>query len=56
MGRRHIAVGLYRNSDKKAAPLPTSTAADAGKLLQVGADGKAKWGDKLPTALKTRLR
>lgn len=37
---------------KKAAPLPTSTAADAGKLLQVGADGKAKWGDKLPTALK----
>lgn len=32
--------------------LPNSAAADAGKLLQVGADGKAKWGDKLPTALK----
>lgn len=32
--------------------LPDSAAADAGKLLQVGADGKAKWGDKLPTALK----
>lgn len=37
---------------KKAAPLPTSTAADAGKLLQVGADGAAAWGSKLPTALK----
>ena len=32
--------------------LPDSAAADAGKLLQVGADGKAKWGDNLPTALK----
>lgn len=32
--------------------LPDSAATDAGKLLQVGADGKAKWGDKLPTALK----
>lgn len=32
--------------------LPDSTAADAGKLLQVGADGNAAWGDKLPTALK----
>lgn len=32
--------------------LPDSTATDAGKLLQVGADGNAAWGDKLPTALK----
>ena len=32
--------------------LPDSTAADAGKLLRVGADGNAAWGDKLPTALK----
>lgn len=32
--------------------LPDSTAADAGKLLQVGADGAAAWGSKLPTALK----
>lgn len=32
--------------------LPDSAAADAGKLLQVGADGAAEWGDKLPTALK----
>lgn len=32
--------------------LPDSAAADAGKLLQVGADGNAAWGDKLPTALK----
>lgn len=32
--------------------LPDSTAADAGKLLQVGADGNAAWGNKLPTALK----
>jgi len=32
--------------------LPTSTTSDAGKLLQVGADGTAEWGDKLPTALK----
>ena len=32
--------------------LPDSAAADAGKLLQVGADGAAAWGDKLPTALK----
>lgn len=35
-----------------SAELPVSSAADSGKLLQVGADGKAKWGDKLPTALK----
>nr|DAO67373.1 MAG TPA: hypothetical protein [Caudoviricetes sp.] len=32
--------------------LPDSAAADAGKLLQVGADGNAAWGDTLPTALK----
>lgn len=32
--------------------LPDSAAADAGKLLQVGADGNAAWGSKLPTALK----
>lgn len=32
--------------------LPDSAETDDGKLLQVGADGKAKWGDKLPTALK----
>ena len=32
--------------------LPDSAAADAGKLLQVGADGNAAWGDKLPTSLK----
>jgi hypothetical protein len=32
--------------------LPDSAAADAGKLLQVGADGNAAWGGKLPTALK----
>lgn len=32
--------------------LPDSAAADAGKLLQVGADGAAAWGSKLPTSLK----
>lgn len=32
--------------------LPTSTTSDAGKLLQVGANGAAAWGSKLPTALK----
>lgn len=32
--------------------LPDSAAADAGKLLQVGADGAAAWGNRLPTALK----
>lgn len=37
---------------KLSAPMPVSAAADAGKLLQVGADGAAEWGDKLPTALK----
>ncbi len=37
---------------KKRESVPVSAAADAGKLLQVGADGAAEWGDKLPTALK----
>lgn len=32
--------------------LPDSAAADAGKLLQVGKDGAAAWGSKLPTSLK----
>lgn len=32
--------------------LPDSAAEDAGKLLQVGADGNAAWGNRLPTALK----
>ena len=32
--------------------LPDSAAADAGKLLQVGADGNAAWGNRLPKALK----
>lgn len=32
--------------------LPDSAAADAGKLLQVGADGNAAWGNRLPTELK----
>lgn len=38
--------------DYPGPELPYSTAADAGKLLQVGADGTAAWGSKLPTALK----
>lgn len=38
--------------DYPGPELPDSTAADAGKLLQVGADGAAAWGSKLPTALK----
>ena len=32
--------------------LPDSAAEDVGKLLQVGADGNAAWGNRLPTALK----
>lgn len=32
--------------------LPDSAVADAGKLLQVGADGASAWGNRLPTALK----
>lgn len=38
--------------DYSGHELPASTAEDAGKLLQVGADGNAAWGNKLPTALK----
>lgn len=38
--------------DYPGPELPDSTAEDAGKLLQVGADGAAAWGSKLPTALK----
>ena len=38
--------------DYPGPELPDSTVADAGKLLQVGADGAAAWGSKLPTALK----
>lgn len=46
-------VAAYMEAQKALLNLlPDSAAADAGKLLQVGADGKAKWGDKLPTALK----
>lgn len=46
-------VAAYMEAQKALLKLlPDSAAADAGKLLQVGADGKAKWGDKLPTALK----
>lgn len=44
--------GYTVTATKKAEPLPTSTAADAGKLLRVGADGAAAWDSKLPTALK----
>lgn len=39
-------------ANKIGTPVPASAAADTGKLLQVGADGNAAWGDKLPTALK----
>lgn len=46
-------VAAYMEAQKALLNLlPDSAAADAGKLLKVGADGKAKWGDKLPTALK----
>lgn len=46
-------VAAYMAAQKKLLKLlPDSAAADAGKLLQVGADGNAAWGDKLPTALK----
>lgn len=38
--------------DYPGPELPDSAAADAGKLLQVGADGNAAWGNRLPTALK----
>lgn len=40
-------VAAYMEAQKALLKLlPDSAAADAGKLLQVGADGKAKWGDK----------
>lgn len=46
-------VAAYMAAQKELLKLlPDSAAADAGKLLQVGADGNAAWGDKLPTALK----
>lgn len=46
-------VAAYMEAQKALLKLlPDSAAADAGKLLQVGADGNAAWGDKLPTALK----
>lgn len=48
-----VWVAAYMAAQKKLLKLlPDSAAADAGKLLQVGADGNAAWGDKLPTALK----
>ena len=46
-------VAAYMEAQKALLKLlPDSAAADDGKLLQVGADGAAAWGDKLPTALK----
>lgn len=46
-------VAAYMEAQKALLKLlPDSAAADAGKLLQVGANGAAAWGDKLPTALK----
>lgn len=46
-------VAAYMEAQKALLKLlPDSAAEDAGKLLQVGADGNAAWGDKLPTALK----
>lgn len=46
-------VAAYMAAQKKLLKLlPDSAAADAGKLLQVGADGNAAWGNRLPTALK----
>lgn len=46
-------VAAYMTAQKALLKLlPDSAAADTGKLLQVGADGAAAWGDKLPTALK----
>ena len=46
-------VAAYMAAQKELLKLlPDSAAADAGKLLQVGADGNAAWGSKLPTALK----
>lgn len=46
-------VVAYMAAQKKLLKLlPDSAAVDAGKLLQVGEDGNAAWGNKLPTALK----
>ena len=46
-------VAAYMTAQKALLKLlPDGAAADTGKLLQVGADGAAAWGDKLPTALK----
>lgn len=46
-------VAAYMEAQKALLNLlPDSAAADAGKLLQVGADGNAAWGNRLPTALK----
>lgn len=48
-----VWVAAYMEAQKALLKLlPDSAAADAGKLLQVGADGAAAWGSKLPTALK----
>lgn len=48
-----VWVAAYMAAQKELLKLlPDSAAADAGKLLQVGADGNAAWGDKLPTELK----
>lgn len=46
-------VAAYMEAQKALLKLlPDSAAADDGKLLQVGADGNAAWGNRLPTALK----
>lgn len=48
-----VWVAAYMAAQKELLKLlPDSAAADAGKLLQVGADGAAAWGSKLPTSLK----
>lgn len=48
-----VWVAAYMAAQKELLKLlPDSAAADAGKLLQVGKDGAAAWGSKLPTALK----
>lgn len=48
-----VWVAAYMAAQKELLKLlPDSAAADAGKLLQVGKDGAAAWGSKLPTSLK----
>ena len=48
-----VWVAAYMAAQKELLKLlPDSAAADAGKLLQVGKDGAAVWGSKLPTSLK----